>query len=110
MPSDLSRTCFTNPMFERSRNDTTYINIRKGTSRFTVREVARFKVESEVSRAASGRFNAGLLGGLNSIQSEMLHSNDTRALQGEDRSVSLIPISIYSATKRPGEEAGPFLS
>jgi len=32
------------------------------------------------------------------------------ALQGEDRSVSLIPISIYSATKRPGEEAGPFLS
>ena len=108
MPSDLSRTCFTNPIFERSRNDTTYINIRKGTSRLTVREVARFKVESEVSRAASGRFNAGLLGGLNSIQSEMLLQR--YALQGEDRSVSLIPISIYSATKRPGEEAGPFLS
>jgi len=40
-----------------------------------------------VPRAASGRFNAILLGGLNSIQVEILHSNDTLALRREGRSV-----------------------
>jgi len=81
--------------------------MRKGVSRFTVREVARFKVESEVPRAASGKSNAVLLGGLNSIQSETLHSNDTLTLQAEGPSVYLMLIRSVPQQKRPGKEAGP---
>jgi hypothetical protein len=48
-------------MFERSRNETTYISIRKGVNRLTVREIARFKAGSDVLRATGGKFNADLI-------------------------------------------------
>jgi hypothetical protein len=61
MPFDLSSACFAKPIFERSRNETTYMSMRQGANRLIVREIARFKAGSDVLRTTGGKFNAGLI-------------------------------------------------
>src|SRR6185312_8221365 len=61
MPTDSSSACLAKPIFERSRNETTNISIRKGASRRVVREIARSKATSGAPEPTAETFNAGLI-------------------------------------------------